>query len=226
MDYLRKNLWSVGITVLFVGSLVAMVFASKNSSLPSPTATAKSNYEFVITESDHVKGPATAKVTIVEFSDFQCPACKSFAPIIDEVVKQYPLDVRFVYKHFPLKTIHFRAESAAFAAEAASNQGKFWEMHDLLFENQDIWSKKRGTGVFEEYALKIGLDVTQFKADIDSDQVKEKVRTVSKFGVEMGINSTPTFYINGKKIENPKNLDALKALIDAEIAKSTTTTAQ
>jgi len=226
MDFIRKNLWSVGVTVLFVGSLAAMIFASKNSTLPSPTATAKSNYDFVITESDHVKGPATARVTIVEFADFQCPACKSYVPVVDELMKQYPLDVRFVYKHFPLKTIHFRAEAAAFAVEAASNQGKFWEMYTLLFENQDKWSKQSGTGVFEEYAVKIGLDANQFKADIDSDSVKEKVRTASKFGVEMGINSTPTFYVNGKKIENPKGLDAFKELVDAEIAKSTTTVAQ
>lgn len=220
MDFIRKNLWAVGITVLFVGSLTAMVFASKNSSLPSPNATAKATYDFTFTADDHVKGPENAKVTIVEFADFQCPACKAYSAIMDEVVKQYPADVRVVFKHFPLKTIHFRAESAAFASEAAANQGKFWEMNTLLYEGQDVWSKQTGTATYEEYAVKLGLDIPKFKADIDSDTTKEKVRAVSKFGIEMGISSTPTFYINGKKIENPKSLDAFKALIDAELAKA------
>lgn len=226
MDFIRKNLWAVSITVLFVGALAAMVFTSKNSTLPSPTATAKATYDFVFSANDQIKGPENAKVTIVEFADFQCPACKSYAPIVQELVRLYPNDVRIVFKHFPLKTIHFRAEAASFASEAAANQGKFWEMYDLLYEGQDVWSKRSGSGIFEEYATKLGLDVTKFKTDYDSDVTKEKVRAASKFGVEIGINSTPTFYVNGTKIENPKSLDAFKALVDAELAKNTTAVAQ
>jgi protein-disulfide isomerase len=207
----------LGLGVLFVKALLAMAFASKNSALPSPTAVAQATYHFVFAPDEHIKGAQNTKVTIVEFSDFQCPACKAYFPIVEEVLKAYPNDVRLVYKHFPLRTIHFRAEDAAFASEAASNQGKFWEMYSKLFDNQDTWVKESGTASFEKYAGELGLDVAKFKADFDSSAVKEKVRAAEKFGVDLGINSTPSFYVNEKKIENPQSLDEFKAVIDQAI---------
>lgn len=210
----------MGLGVLLVGALIAMALASKNTGLPSPTAVAQSSYDFVFTPEDHIKGAQNAKVTIVEFSDFQCPACKSYFPIIEEVLKAYPNDVRLVYKHFPLRTIHFRAEDGAFASEAASNQGKFWGMYTLLFDNQDTWVKESGSATFEKYASDLGLDVSKFKTDFASGAVKEKVRAAEKFGIDLGINSTPSFYVNGKKIDNPQSLQEFKTLIDQEIKNS------
>lgn len=206
--------------VILVGAFVAMWASSTGSDFPSPNANTKDAVEFIITNNDHVKGATNAKVTIVEFSDFQCPACKSYAPVLNELVKIFPNDVRLVYKHFPLRSIHLRAQGAAEAAEAASLQGKFWEMVDKLFSGQEIWSKGKGSDQFEAYAKEFGLDTLKFKNDLASNEVKNAVNDDYKEGLDIGINSTPTFYLNGKKIVNPDSLEAFKALIETELKAS------
>jgi len=213
-------MWSIGFVVILVGAFVAMWASSTGSDFPSPNANTKDAVEFIITNNDHVKGATNAKVTIVEFSDFQCPACKSYAPVLNELVKIFPNDVRLVYKHFPLRSIHLRAQGAAEAAEAASLQGKFWEMVDKLFSGQEIWSKGKGSDQFEAYAKEFGLDTLKFKNDLASNEVKNAVNDDYKEGLDIGINSTPTFYLNGKKIVNPDSLEAFKALIETELKAS------
>jgi protein-disulfide isomerase len=219
MDFIRKNLWGIGFVVILGGSLIAMSLASRNSNIPSATGTAKETTQFTITADDHVIGPSDAKVTIVEFSDFQCPACKLYAPILEKLLTDFPKDLRLVYKYFPLKNIHYRAMASAQAAHAAGIQGKFWEMNKLLFENQEKWSQETGTATFEAYATQIGIDVSKFKADYDLGTTKDKIDAELKEGIDLNVNSTPTMYLNGTKLDNPQGYEPYKALITAEIAK-------
>lgn len=217
MSFIKRNIWAIGFVVILVGAFIAMWAAGSNTKLPSPNSTAKDTANITIDASDHVKGPANAKVTIVEWSDFQCPACKAYAPVVNAIALMYPNDVRIVYKHFPLKSIHLRAEIAARAAVAASMQGSFWEMTDKLFAGQETWTKERGTETFEKYAQELGLIADRFKQDLDSDASKSMVNEDYNQGLDLGINSTPTFYVNGKKIQNPDSVDAFKAIIEAEL---------
>lgn len=218
MSFIKKNLWLVGLAVLFFGAILAMWLAGRSSAIPPTAPQVQEVAEIDVTENDHIKGPIDAKVTIVEFSDFQCPACKAYAPIIKEVLERFPEDVRFVYKHFPLRSIHPGAEPAARASEAASLQGKFWEMHDELFANQDAWGRTPSRNLFERYAENIGLDIDQFKRDFDSSVVRDRVNAHIRLSAELGLNSTPTFYVNGKIIRNPLSADAFAEIIQAELA--------
>lgn len=217
MSFIKKNIWGIGFIVVLGGALLSMWFANNNSNIPSPTGTAQETADITITADDNIKGPATAKVTLVEFSDFQCPACKAYAPVIDELLTQFPNDLRLVHKFFPLKTIHFRAMASAQAAEAAGRQGKFFEMSEILFENQEIWSKESGFASFEKYANDLSLDISKFKEDYDSDSVKDKINVQLKEGIDFNVNGTPTIYMNGKKIPNPNSFEQFKQLIEAEI---------
>ncbi len=220
MSFIRRNMWGIGFVVILIGAFGAMFLSSRGSNLPNPNGVAEEKATFTITSEDNVKGNENAKVTLVEWSDFQCPACRAYAPILEDLVKQYPNDVRIVYKHFPLKSIHFRAQDAAQASEAAARQGKFWEMAQLLFAGQDLWSKDKGSSRFEEYALALGLDLVKFKQDYESEEVKNAVESDYKEGLLLKINSTPTFYLNGKKITNPTSIEEFQNLIVSEIQKN------
>ena len=169
-----------------------------------------------VSESDHSRGPASALVTIIEYSDFQCPACAAYYPLVERMYQEASTTVRFVYRHFPLfPTPHKNSLVAAQASEAASNQGKFWEMYDMLFQNQTVWAESNSaTAVFESYAEKLGLDMAKYKIDFDSAEVKARVQRDRDEGEALGINSTPTFFINGKAIVNPQGYEAFKAIIE------------
>jgi protein-disulfide isomerase len=164
----------------------------------------------VVKEDRPVKGATeSAKVTIVEFSDFQCPTCRAYAPMAEEVIAKYPNDVRFIYRHFPLNTIHPNAQKAAQAAEAARGFDKFWEMHDLLFEEQIVWANLSSADFdkkLEEYAEKLQIDKSEFQKRIESNEVKEVVTTDYADGVRAGVDGTPTFFINGKSVSAPQPL--------------------
>jgi protein-disulfide isomerase len=168
----------------------------------------------VINPVDHVKGNASSSVVIMEYSDFQCPACRAYYPVLREVMTEFGDRVGLVYRYFPLTSIHMNAEMSARAAEAASKQGKFWEMHDLLFEKQSEWAERGDSAqIFESYAKLIGISVDQFKTDLASTQVKQLVRAEKAYAQKIGLQGTPTFFINGKKIENPRSVQEFKELI-------------
>jgi protein-disulfide isomerase len=191
-----------------------MVRLSANVVVPSGDGTLVDG----VTDQDHFKGPRDARVTLVEYSDFQCPACKAFQPVIEQALKEPNLlnKVRFVYRSFPLSNIHPNATLAAQAAEAAARQGKFWEMHDALFEFQSSWSGLSNKGAREAfigYATTIGLDVAAFSSDIDSDTSKNAVREQAATGTRAGVNSTPTFYINGTKMPQPRSYEEFRQFI-------------
>jgi protein-disulfide isomerase len=169
-----------------------------------------------VTLADHVRGPAEAPVTIIEYSDFQCPACATYYPIVERLVTEASTTVRFVYRHFPLYPIpHKNAVVAAEASEAAAMQGKFWEMYRLLFENQKLWENSdTAAAVFEEYAGRIGLNLEVYKKDVVSDVVKARVEKDRAEGVALGVNSTPTFFVNGTAVVNPNSYESFKELIE------------
>lgn len=146
-----------------------------------------------------IKGDSEARVTVVEFSDFQCPACRSVGGVVAQVDDLE--GVRFVYRHFPLISIHDSAFDASVAAEAAGEQGKFWEYKSLLFERQGEWSESGDVrGKFVEYARELSLDEEQFVADLSSSELREVVRNDYQLGSRVGVKATPTFFVNEKKV--------------------------
>jgi protein-disulfide isomerase len=149
----------------------------------------------------HVKGNPDATVTLVEYSDFQCPACAQFVPVVDAMLMDYGDQVRFEYKHYPLIQIHANAEAAARAAEAAGQQGKFFEYHDVLFANQREWSAAAIPGAFfVRYAEQLGLDTDQFNRHQRSSILQQNVREHLNEARGLGLTGTPTFFLNGERM--------------------------
>ncbi len=156
-----------------------------------------------------MKGPKDAKVTIVKFSDYQCPFCAQSAPLVDQMLAAYPKDVNFVYKQFPLTSIHPQAMGASKAAVAAGKQGKFWEMHALIFENMRSLSPDK----FKELAQKLNLDMAQFEKDMNSPEVAAQVDAEMKQARAADVTGTPTFFVNGKRLMN-RSPEGFKQMID------------
>ncbi len=149
-----------------------------------------------------VKGNPEAEVVLSEYSDFQCPACAAFQPVLNDVMEQYGDQLRLEYNHFPLISIHRNAEQAARASEAAGVQGQFWEFHDLLFERQQTWSQSiNPRTVFIGYAEELGLNVEQFTRDLDNRNIREAVQNEMRAGRELSITGTPTFFLNGEPMQ-------------------------
>ncbi len=169
--------------------------------------------ESLIPPTPNATGSADAKTWLVEFSDYQCPACGDFEPAVNELRNTYPNDLYLVYRNFPLSQHPF-AQPAAQTAEAAALQGKFWEMHDLLFEKQDIFSDS----TWEESATQLGLDMEKFRTDMSSDTVLNRIAADQSYGGSIGVNSTPTFYLNGLKM-NFSSLDDFVSQIEKSIGK-------
>ena len=170
-------------------------------------------------EASPIKGLADAPVTIVEFSDFQCPFCARSEALVAQALQAYPTQARVVFKHFPLVSIHPQAMPAALAAVAAQRQGKFWEMHEVLFANQRALAPEQ----IEEYARRIGLDLQRFKADIASDEVKAQVQADIDLARRSGVRGTPTIFVNGKLLQN-RTLDGFKELIEPQLTAARSTT--
>ena len=179
---------------------VMAVVAIGGSIVYSNSVSNKAN-EGVVFEA-HVKGNSEATVTLTEYSDFQCPACGQFFKIIDEVMDEQGENIRFEYKHFPLTSIHPFAVPAAKAAEAAGQQGKFFEMHDRLFENQQIWSAGANPqAYFNSYAEEMGLDMVLFKTHMKSSLINDKITNEFREARELGLTGTPTLFLNGQRMQ-------------------------
>ena len=162
-------------------------------------------------EKDHAQGPGDAAVTLVEYGDYECEYCGAAYPVVKEVQKRMGAKLRFVFRNFPLNTIHEHAGVAAQAAEAAAAQGKFWEMHDILYENQ----KELAGADLNGYALKIGLEIYRFEADMSGERFAKKVRDDFRGGLKSGVNGTPTFFINDVRYEGEKTVEGLTDVIEA-----------
>ncbi|QES90077.1 DsbA family protein [Rhizosphaericola mali] len=148
-----------------------------------------------VNQGDHLIGNNGSNLVIVEYGDYQCPYCGAAYPILKKILKEYGDAITFVFRNFPLSEMHPMARPAALAAEAANLQGKFWEMHDAIYENQDVLSSE----FLLQLATKLNLDMVQFEKDIQSDKVNDKVDNDFESGVRSGVNGTPSFYINNQK---------------------------
>lgn len=179
---------------------------------------------------DRVFGNPDARVVVIEYADFQCPGCAGAYPQLNAIKEAYGDDIAFVYRHFPLTSIHPNALAAAAAAEAAGAQGKFWEMHDLLFQGQDAWeslsAETRGAQ-FESYAESLELDIDQFRTDITSEKVTNKIAYDRAVGGKAMVDSTPTVFVNGEKLSSEaindlvqQSGDQLRDKIDSSIRQS------
>lgn len=155
------------------------------------------------------RGPASAPVVLTLFSDFQCPFCVQVAGVAEQVLKAYPKEVKFVYKEFPLTTIHQNALPAARAAVAAGKQGKFWEMHDKLFANQRALQAEN----LKQYAKEIGLNAAKFESDMASPDVQKQIDEDTKLAQQSQVSGTPTLFVNGKRVTN-RTFDGLKQLVE------------
>jgi protein-disulfide isomerase len=168
----------------------------------------------------HERGGPTAKVMVEEYGDYQCPPCGMLFHDLKTIEKEYGTQIRFVFRHFPLQG-HKHAVTAAHAAEAAGLQGRFWEMHDMIYQNQLSWSPADDARpVFVQYARDLKLDVERFTKDMDSPDVAARISSDYQRGLTLGVNGTPTIFINGRQMNpNAVTLDGLRGALDYMLGK-------
>jgi protein-disulfide isomerase len=166
-----------------------------------------------VSERDHVLGPATAPVTLVEYGDYECPFCGAAHKSVEQVLQVMGNDLRFAFRHFPLSQIHPHAYQAAEAAEAAGAQGRFWELHDLMFENQDRLGLRDLIG----YAGALGLDLERFVTDLRGHAHAGRLREDFLSGVRSGVNGTPTFFVNGLRHDGGYDVEVLLEALRSEL---------
>ncbi|MEK7138090.1 MAG: thioredoxin domain-containing protein, partial [Patescibacteria group bacterium] len=192
----------------------------------SDGTTSEGNLTDPITDQDWLLGNKNASAILVEYGDYQCPACAAYHNFVKQLGVDFGDQIGFVYRNFPLRSIHPNSDISAQAAEAAGKQGKFWEMHNMLFEKQKEWEKSLSAKkIFEDYAVSLGLNLEQFKIDIDSDVVKSRVDSGFASAEKHNLGSTPSFFLNGKFIEAPQSYEEFKNLINNVGAANPTSTA-
>ena len=182
---------------------------------PTPTSALVNKVYEVDLASAPVKGVDSAPVTIAEFAEFQCPFCQDVNATLQQIEERYKGRVRFVWKHLPLVSIHSHAMDAAVAAEAARNQNKFWEYHDKLFANQ----KQLAPDDLRRYAQELGMDLARFDGDRQDPALKVKVQEDMAEATQLGVRSTPTFFINGRLVSGAMPFETFATIIDEELAK-------
>jgi protein-disulfide isomerase len=166
-----------------------------------------------VSERDHIQGNDQAPLTLVEYGDYQCPYCGAAYPVVQKIQKTLGKNLRFVFRNFPLTQAHPHAMIAAQAAEAAALQGKFWEMHDLLFEQQTFLEPD----ILPLWAKKIGLDVPAFEAAIEQNVMARRIKEDRQSGIRSGVNGTPTFFINGQRHDDAPDYQTLLAALEEKL---------
>ncbi len=218
----KAVIWIIAVTLILVtGSLIVLgIMQPSNSGTSSGFTTTTAP---AITSTDHTQGDASSSVSLIEYGDFQCPACGDYYPVVQQILSAYGSRILFVFRNYPLPQ-HPDAQVAAYAAEAAGLQGKYWQMNDTLYQKQNDWTNAAPDKVvsqfFDGYASSLGLNVTQFNKDITSTQVANKVTNDVNGGNSASIDHTPTFFINLKQISNPSNYDQFKSDIDQALASA------
>lgn len=208
--------------LLAVGATVAIVAGGifLSSKMGSASKSQKVNSDLLVrADSDKIQAK-NEKAVLVEFGDFQCPACGTYHSLVKQLTVDFKDSLTFVFRNFPLSQ-HTNAKPSAYAAEAAGLQGKYWEMHNYLYENQDKWSTMADPmPYFRDYAKTLGLDLKKFDTDVAGSVVKAKVDKDSGDATALAVNSTPTFYLNGVKINAPASYDSFKKLVSDAIANN------
>ncbi len=209
----------VGVSIVTLVLVVGAAFMLGGSSSSAKNTKPITNTEALFSKDSHIiKG--SSKVTLVEFGDFQCPACGAIHPTVAQVLKEYKGKINFVFRNFPLP-MHKNAQAAAQAAEAAGAQGKFFEMYDKLYVNQEKWGETdKAMEYVMQYAKELKLDVDKFKSDVESKKYAKKVQKDIDDGFAVGVNSTPTFFINGIQQPSGMSFDDFKKAIDEALKSS------
>ena len=204
-----KWLKRIGIVLIFVVGIYLY-----DASQP----TVSNNDLLVVQADDWAKGNKEPKVTLVEYLDFECESCGAYYPVMKKLFEEFGNEVKFVVRYFPLDG-HKNSMTSALAAEAAGKQGKYWEMHDKLFENQRSWGESRSSKAdeFEKYAEDLGLDMAKYKRDVESKDLKNRIERDRSSGFRLGIQGTPTFFLNGEKIKNPRGHEEFKVVLQQAI---------
>ena len=218
---MNNNIKTIG-GILIVLAIVGGLVWISSSKPKGKTATINPTNELLdVASDDYVVGNPNASVTLVEYLDFECEACGAYFPLVKQLEQEFPNDLKVVRRYYPLPG-HKNGYPAALAVEAVARQGKFEEMHDLLFTEQEIWGNKpvANPSMFEEYAQKLGVDMVKFKQDVASQSVKDRVQRDMDSGTKLGNTGTPSFYLQGGKIQNPRSYEDFKTLIQAEILKA------
>lgn len=219
----NTQVWIIGgFVALVIVAVVAATLASKGG---EPASNFVGTTTTPLDASDHVKGDASSSVSVIEYGDFECPACGAWEPAFEQLETTYGTRVKFIFRNFPLTQLHPNAMIAAQAAEAANLQGKYWQMHDLLYQKQNEWTNTPNDQVvaknFDGYAHSLGLDVAKFNADINSAAVKARIQRDVDSGNAAQVNHTPTFFVNLQQIQNPNSPQQFAQVLDQELASST-----
>jgi protein-disulfide isomerase len=194
-----------------IGGVFVLTGASTQNSIPKE--------DLLVRDNSNTIEQSGAKITLVEFGDYQCPACAAAHPIVKQILSNYEGRITFVFRHFPLSS-HKNARDAARAAEAAGSQGKYWEMHYKLYGNQEEWANSNNPiDIFAKYAGGLNLDVELFKKEAQSSKFDEKINGDQSDGIELQVNSTPTFFFNGEKLQGVPEYNSLKERIDKVLSE-------
>jgi protein-disulfide isomerase len=229
-----KKAWII-FAVIVVGLLAALVISSRNANPPVDVSNVNPNSLQAATAqngniADHTFGETNSKVTLIEYGDFECPYCGQAHPQIKAISQQYASQITFVFRNFPITQIHPNAKAAAATVEAAGLQGKYWEMHNLIYESQSTWQDLTGSdrdNQFLAYAKQLGLDTAKFTTDVASSAVLKKISFDEAIANKIGVSATPTFYLDGTVVSSDVvqdaqsgNGDKLRALLNTELQKA------
>lgn len=204
----------IAILAVLVLGLGAIFIIGKNNNSTANTQSTTG------TVSNHTIGATDKKVNLLVYGDFQCPICVEYYKVEKQIMQKYQNDISFTFRHFPIDSIHQNARAAARAAEAAGLQGKFFEMHDMIYQNQSAWSTASDPLIiFSSYATSLGLDENKFKTDFASEVVNNTINADLKEGNSKGVSGTPTYFLNGKQLDNKDlgTVDSFSAIIQEAI---------
>jgi len=226
INFFKNNKTVLLISFITLAILIGGVFLFGKSGTTSPTSS-EVNQALLVPEDafitsgylngQYLPASSSATVTLVEFGDYECPACGIYNPWVNQLLTDFAGKFNYTFRNFPLPQ-HKNALISSYAVEAAGLQGKYWEMHEKVFSSSSEWvSLSKPQSVFEEYASSMGLDLIQFKKDIDSSQVKDKVQSDYNDSITLGINETPTFFLNGKKLNLTGRYDQLKTAVQTAL---------
>lgn len=211
---MTRSRWIIFVLICIVTLGGLVLFSKKDSVNVDSLDPAKAVSETATEIGDQVYGNKTSEVVLIEYGDFQCPGCAGAFPQLKTIKETYKEHIAFIFRNFPLTAIHPNALAASTAAEAAGLQGKFWQMHDKLYENQNAWSTidaSKRTDIFAGYAQDIGLNVDQFKTDLSDPKVTAKISRDRALGNKLGVDSTPTVYLGGTKLTDEETSDLVQA---------------
>jgi protein-disulfide isomerase len=207
-------------TALSSGRLLCQTMQPHRLTIPADQTTSGK----ILAKSVHIRGNAEAAVTLEEFGDFECPSCKKVATFLDQMIKEYHPHVRLIFRNFPL-AMHQRSRDAALAAEAAGLQGRYWKMHDMLFREQAVWSSATdAVMLFDTYAETLGLDLNQFRKDVKSDKVGERIESDQARAKSLGVKVAPTLFIDKRQVgrnDGTFELEEVHRLVDEAVKAKT-----